>query len=289
MKKHILVTISDNISCLHGVRFVGSFFRGNPALRITLVFVEQTRPDSVAGSMGSMWEGGDGSVAPAASPKALKALNAATRLLVSEMDFKVEQINSKVMPGKRGIPADIIHEGQSGLYDAVVLGKRALGVFESLFTERITDTLLLKEIVFPFWTCRNPVLSRKNVLLCADGSDAAARIADHVGFMLHDQQEHRITILSIDNKTGRNPDDIIDSTAKVLKQNGIDDHQIESRVIRSKNILNTIRETAAAEAYAVVAVGREGHRKTGFEKWLAGSTCRDLVQEMTGSVLWISR
>ncbi len=39
MEKHLLVTVSDDLRILHGVRFVGSFFRHKADVKVTLFYV----------------------------------------------------------------------------------------------------------------------------------------------------------------------------------------------------------------------------------------------------------
>ena len=96
-----------------------------------------------------------------------------------------------------GIVGDIAKEGKIGHYDAVVLGRRGYLVFECFLQDSVTREILDRKIDFPIWVCRQFEENRKNVLLCVDGSKQSLHIADHVGFVLKDEEEHTVTILHI--------------------------------------------------------------------------------------------
>ena len=39
MQKHLLITISEDVKLMHGVRFVGSFFKNKADIKLTLLYV----------------------------------------------------------------------------------------------------------------------------------------------------------------------------------------------------------------------------------------------------------
>jgi nucleotide-binding universal stress UspA family protein len=192
-ERHLLVTVSEQESALYGVQFVGHFFSNKQGLKITLFFTAPKPP--------ALWEGErthesvrdserqskeyerQGQKALAAAKKALRTLG-----------FGEEQIATKLVVRQQSKAMDIIREGEQGLYDAVVLGRRGLSWLEQVFDESTSKDLLEKELTFPLWLCRRPDLGRKNILLCMDGSEAAYRMADHVGYMLARDKDHEITL-----------------------------------------------------------------------------------------------
>ena len=212
----------------------------------------------------------------------------ASRRILCNWGFSSERITAKVQTQKAGIVKDIIREARDGLYDSVVLGKRGFGAFESLFSASVTRRIMEDHIDFPIWISRLPESGRRNVLLCVDGSDASLRMADHVGFMLK-EEDHKITILHVDNGHNENTEIILEGALKNLIDNGIYQDRIDMSVIKSHRVVQTILEKSEQNAYAIVAVGRVGTQKGKAAGWLVGSRSMKLLQNMEKAVLWVSK
>ncbi|NCO61784.1 universal stress protein, partial [bacterium] len=187
---------------------------------------------------------------------------------------------------------DIIQEGTKGLYDAVVLGRRGLSWLEEAFDESVSRGLLEQGIGFPIWLCRKPDPDRNGVLLCVDGSDSAACMVDHVGFMLEPDPLHRVKIIAV-VKGAANSADIIEkalSSARdsILKA-GVPADRIETKALEGSNIARVILKAAKEEKFAAVAVGRKGTGQGMFQKFFMGSVSMTLFKEIEGAALWVCR
>jgi len=212
----------------------------------------------------------------------------ASRKILSTWGFSPERIASKIHAQEFGVVKDIIREGREGLYDSVVLGKRGYSAFANLFSASVTKKILEDDIDFPIWISRLPEQGRRNVLLCVDGSDAGLRIADHVGFMLKDE-DHTITILHVDTGHSGNGEAILNEAREKLTGNGVPKERIKMSVIKSHRVVHTILEEVERRAYAVVAVGRVGEQKSRMADWLVGSRSMKLLEKMDKAVLWVSK
>jgi nucleotide-binding universal stress UspA family protein len=252
-------------------------------MSITLFYVApQTSPPT----------GGIKTVRPTVSApqqeKGQKAMDPARNFLIDK-GFHSEHINCKLMPRQFGTVKDIIRESGAGLYDAVVLGRRGYTMFEAMLSYSVTRDIMDHEITFPLWICRQPEEGRKNVLLCIDGSEAGLRIADHVGFMLHDEEEHHVTIFQVDTGDATNMQASMEDAKRALTDNGIPEDRINTRTRSSGKVTEAILQEAKEGAYAVVAVGRVGKHKEGVRKWILGSTSLKLMDNLDKSVLWVSK
>lgn len=284
MKKKILITVSDETSHLYGIRFAGCFFKNKSAVEATLFYVAPRADFGEPGQVGRYAR-----TRRAIQTRAATALDAARKQLL-ELGFAAENVSTGFTFNEFGTVKDIIRKARSGKYDAAVLGRRGYVLFESLLATSVTKELLAREVDFPIWICKSPEESRRNVLVCVDGSDAALRIVDHAGFMLAEESDHCVTLFHLD--TGERPDRdaLMEEARSKLIANGVSGERIETIVERSAatGVAKKILDKAAAGNYAAVGVGRVGIRKGGFKEWLVGSRTMKLLESMEKTGLWIS-
>jgi hypothetical protein len=288
MQKKLLITVSDEISHLYGVRFVGSFFRNKSAVSATLFYVAPRA--NIAGTDQPRPVELDRKATETGRDKAQSALDTARQMLY-ERGFSARNVNTKFIFRQFGTVKDIIGEAKSAEYDAVVLGRRGYILFESSIATSVTRQMLDRDIDFPIWVCRRPEENRRNVLLCVDGSDASLRMIDHVGFMLKDQSEHRITLFHVDIGKGESKEIIMSEARKRFLDNWLSDGRIQCLVSTSAitGVAKTILEEAETKGYAVVGVGRVGMKRGRLEEWLVGSRTMKLLESIEKSALWVSR
>jgi hypothetical protein len=288
VQKKLLITVSDDINCLHGVRFVGSFFTNKAAVNATLFYVAPRA--EVAGRDTGFGEPElDRKAAEAGRKRAQKALDTAQQMLC-DRGFAPENVTCKFIFRQLGTVKDILREARQGKYDAVVLGRRGYMLFELVFSTSITREILDHDIKFPIWICRHPEENRKNVLLCVDGSDSSLRMVDHVGFMLRDENEHSVTLFHADTGEGESKGTILEEARRKLLENGMSDGRVNSIVAPSTitGVAKTILEEAEAKRYAAVGVGRVGVQKGRLKEWLVGSRTMKLLETMEKAALWVS-
>ena len=292
LEKHLLVTISEDINALYGLRFVHGFFSRPGFTRLTLFYVSPRQQDSGGfEAKAPFCESGRDSGQGSACRQPPAALAAARDWLLS-MDFPSDRIELKSAPAKLGTVKDIAAEAEQGLYDAVVLGRRGLSWFDEIFQDSITHRLLWESISFPLWICRNPKKGAKNVLLCVDGSEECLRMADHVGFILRDEPEHSVTVFhnrALGLPEGTRIEELMGQAAQALTSNGLTDERIDFLVKSSKDPVDLILTQARQGGYAAVAIGRSSGKPEGLAGHIFGSTSLTLLRKLESSALWISK
>jgi nucleotide-binding universal stress UspA family protein len=290
MEKHLLVAVSEQQSAMCGIRFVGRFFTNKDCMRLTLFFtspkpvvLDETVYDPEAGM-------GADKIALQYEARGRKAMEAAKKELVRQ-GFRSDQINTKLHIRKISKVMDLIHEGERGHYDAVVLGRRGLSWLEEAFEDSVSKGLLEQIFLFPLWLCKRPDMDRRNVLVCVDGSEAAFRMADHVGFILGSDQMHDITILMVHGKkngTTLTTDKVLSKTKQHLFDNGVPSEMIHTKIIVSNNVAESILNVAEEGQFAAVALGRRKAQQGFLRKLFTGSVSSRIFRELQRTSLWIS-
>jgi len=273
MQKHLLLTISDDPSALFGARFVNSFFQNKDQIKFTLLYIipqtakhtEITPPREEEDNTCDL------------------ALEGAMSSLMSS-GFMSEHVYCKVKKRMVSKAKDIIAEGNRGLYDAIVLGRRGISRLEELFNDSVSIQVLEANRKVPIWICRQPEADRRNVLVGVDGSEESMRAVDHAGFFLADEAQHTVTLLHIDQGESP-PGTVFQEARKRLEEHAIADSRITEKAIESSNPAAAIAEEANAGAFSAVVVGYTGKGRRGL--FTIGSVATKLAYDLTGSALWI--
>lgn len=291
LEKHLLVTISEDINALFGLRYVFGFFSRRDLVRLTLFYVSPRQDRGSLDSAVPFCEPGDNTTGFGKACRKPPPALATARKWLLDMGFPADRVALKSSPAKFGTVKDIAAEAEQGLYDAVVLGRRGLSWFDEIFDDSITHRLLWEALTFPLWVCRNPKRHRKNVLLCMDDSEQALRVADHVGFILRDEPEHCVTVFhnrALSLPQGESIEAIMKRAGDTLRNNGIEEERINYLVKSSKDPADLILKEAEHGEYTAVAVGRTGDKPNTKDN-IFGTTSLTLLRKLEGSALWISK
>jgi nucleotide-binding universal stress UspA family protein len=273
MQKHLLLTISDDPSALYGVRFVNGFFQNKDEIKFTLLYIE---PRTVQHT----------ELAPPREEESHTcdlALESAMSGLMNA-GFEQEHVFCKVKKRMVSKAKDIISEGNKGLYDAVVLGRRGISRLEELINDSVSIQVLEASRKAPIWVCRHTEPDRRNVLVCVDGSEESLRMVDHAGFFLADEDAHSLTMFQV-NQGEAEPESVFRQARERLQEHAIPKSRITEKTVEASNAAAAIEAEAKAGAYSAVAVGYAGKGRRGLIS--IGSTATKLVYSMTGSALWI--
>lgn len=286
MEKHLLITVSDEISHLFGVRFVAQFFQRKDPFQLTLLYVA---PTQITGG----WKDGD---KPGAKPKISSdtrargehALERSAEILV-EAGFRESQIRSKLIPKEMETVKEIVMEARRGNYDAVVLGRRGYAAFVGMFSTSVSTEVLRQPLPCPLWICRNPGSERERILLCVDESHASVRITDHVGFMVQDE-DHRICVFHVITDKGRQTREIVETAKRVLMENGVSEARIDWKIAVSQDVPEAIMDECRQAPESVIAMGHENDGSKGFFGGIfSGSVCSGVLKRFENGALWISK
>ena len=284
MEKHFMITVSEDKSYLSAARFAGYFFSDKQEIKATL-FTTAPKPPL-------LWETERSLEADIYQQEQRKqihtemvtALNNAKTVCI-DLGFPVDNVNTKIQERIFSKVSDIIQEGEKGLYDAVLIGRRGLSMLEKIFDESVSEELFEQTFAFPLWLCRSAEPDRKNVLLYVDGSETSYRMADHVGFILGKDNRHSVTIFIMDDKISAAK--ILNKTVEQLKNNEFSEKLIETMIVEKGNLAKMILEEADKKRYAAVALGRSGGESNPLKRIFKGDVCYTLFKEIEGAALWV--
>lgn len=290
MDRHLLVTISHDPRHLHGVRYVAYFFRDKRNIRLTLFNVVADAPAVWAEELSyeTLTQGEE--QAKRNLDRSLKVLAECKSILVQH-GFDPAMIDTKHTSQGMSRTRSILKEGEEGLYDAVVLGRRGVMRLEEILDESVTKGLLMEEVTFPLWICRDPEWGRRSVLVCVDGSEPSLRVADHAGFMVAPDKDHNLTLFHV-RRPGEPLDQVerlLTQAREVLEHNGVEPERISLRVEESTKPAQAILREAGERRYAAVAVGRTGAGGGLLSRLFMGSACMALFRELREAALWTCR
>lgn len=290
MNKHLLVTISDDPSAQRALRFVCAFFKNKEDVRLTL-FNTAPQPPAVWGEEKSFESLRDREASAQAIIDSGKKAMAAAREIFVAGGFSPAQVDDKIIARNFSRIDDIIKEGETGLYDAVVFGRRAMIKLENFLDKSASQEMLEAKFAFPLWLCREVDYQRHGVLLCVDDSEAFRRMADHVGFILQGETAHPVTLLRVVKKSDahQSPEGLFGEAISTLEDNGFPSRLIRTRLEVSDDVPAAILREAEDGRYAAVAVGRTGMRKGPLARIFATSVTLALFNRLTGAALWVSR
>ncbi len=290
MKKHFLVTISNDVEHLYGVRFICSFFQEMSQHQLTLLHICRLDDNGMSKGLTEMWDHPDDKIQGNLTVGAKRSIDRAKTLL-SKSRMSIDQMITKTVAERYGKVKDILNEGSKGLYDAIILGKRASYTLQWVF-ERPADEIaqmMIKDncCTTPLWICPEAGQGRKNVLLCLDGSENAYRAADHVGYILSAQTQHSITLFHVGNGIGVDYDQIFKKAESILHEHGVGSERINQDKSWGLSIPGTILSKAENGSYAAVAVGLHGQEHSLMKDYnLAGGTTAKLINKMDKTALW---
>jgi hypothetical protein len=290
MNKHFLVTISDDVEHLYGVRFICSFFKEMSEHHLTLLHICRLDGTDTGTAVSTMWAHPDDKINGNLTSGARKSIDRAMDLL-SKSRMSIDQVLTKTVAERYGKVKDILTEGSKGLYDAIILGRRASYTLQWVF-ERPADELaqyMVKDncCTSPLWICPETEPGRKNVLLCLDGSENAYRAADHVGFILAAQDHHTITLFHVGNALGAEAEEIFQRAKTILQGHGVSDARINRNATWNLSVPGAILSEAAKGSYAAVAVGLHGQEHGLMKDFnMAGGITSKLINKLEKTALW---
>ncbi len=213
------------------------------------------------------------------------------KALLGESRMSIDQVITKTVPERYGKVKDILTEGAKGLYDAIVLGKRASYTLQWVF-EKPADELaqfMIKDkcCTSPLWICPETDPGRRNVLLCVDGSENAYRAADHVGHILSAQDHHTITLFHVGNSIGTDPSEIFKRTESILQEHGIGSDRVGQISTWSLSVPGSILSEVERGGYAAVALGLHGQEHNLMKDFrMTGGTTSKLINKVEKTALW---
>ena len=290
MKRHFLVTISNDVNILYGVRFVCSFFQQLSEHQLTLFHVCLREGSKMSQSLGQMWEGNgeENEIEPEA--KARRSI-ARARKMLEERQMPAEHVQIRTCAERYGKVKDILMEAAGGHYDAIILGRRASYSLQWMFERPGDETALAafrdSNCTTPLWICPEPKPGARNVLVCVDGSENSSRAVDHAGFILAGEPEHGITLFHAGAGSSGSVAEMFAKAETILHNHGIGADRISRNTGWGLTVAGSILSEIARGGYAAAAVGMYGERQAAVKNIsLSGSTTAKLISKIDKTALW---
>lgn len=284
MEKKLLVTVSEDKAAHFSIHFLGAFMENKQAIDITLFYTAPRAagvgPATTLEEKLSMERMEEFYV-----NRGKKALAEAEKELLG-YGFKKDQIKTKLVVRKFGKILDIIQEAEKGLYDAVLLGRRGLSLFEELFDQSVTKELLDHAITVPVWICRKPT-NKNDIAVCFDGSEPSQRCLEHIAFMFKDEPKHRVVVITV-TEDPKEIDELKSLIDKITKETGFDENRLNFNIIRGGRPVSMLLK-AVKEDFGMVACGRSGKGTGLLGKIFMGSVSYELYSSLKDTTLCITR
>ncbi len=196
MERKILVAVDGSIYSSNALRYIGQLFGGLTNIHFHILSVV---PCSAAPA-GREWME-ESELLNALSPEARNKYSSQNRYLkhailqLANYGIGQEQITTSVQLSRMGIAKDIMHVGRTGLYDALLIGRRGISKLEELFMGSVSATLVDQCHDVPLWIIDGKVDSRK-FLVPVDGSFYCLKAVDHLAHVLKDNPHAEVTLFN---------------------------------------------------------------------------------------------
>jgi len=307
MEKKILMAVDNSSHSNQSLRYATQMLSGTKAVTFTLFhgqpmisqyLLDEARTD----------------------PKANASLKKVIKKNVAEAQRLLEKQKERMItmgvPGERietvaqqrmiGLSKDILEYAHRGIFDAIVVGRRGLSRIQKTFMGSTSAGILENADVIPVWMVDGNVTSQR-VMVAVDGSESSYRALDHVGFMLSENPEIKVSLFHVSPDAedidaislAKDDPDIQDIVAKgserlmgkffadaaqQLKDAGIAADRVEIITTRRKaKVGKMILAEAKKGNYGTVVVGRRGADQSHF----FGSVSRYVTERITDSALWL--
>lgn len=224
-----------------------------------------------------------------------------------EMGFAPDRIELKTVRRRLGLAKDVIDLAQEGRYDAILAGRRGLSRLQELFMDSLTRNLVDHSQVIPVWIVDGDVTDQR-ILMAVDGSDNDLRAVDHVGFILGQSPEARITLLHVlprlqeyyitehlpyppeDMETAllegdsRYMMEFMGQAQAIFSEAGISAEQVTLKQVKGRiNVGAAILDEAVTGSYGTVVMGRRGAGRSFF----MGGVTRYVVDRLKERSVWL--
>lgn len=148
MDRHLLVTIGDDPGVFHGVGFIRGFFALKDRIRITLFHIAPKPPAIWPEEMNYETVSRRDQLMDDIRVKGREALMIARRTFL-DSGFTPAKVAEKFIFGAFPRTGDLVIEGESGLYDAVVLGQRGFQGLSDILDRGLGTALFRESVSFP--------------------------------------------------------------------------------------------------------------------------------------------
>ena len=308
MERKILVAVDGSTYSYNCLRYLGHLFTDLADIHIHLLYVVPMG----ALPLGMEWLCDQDRIM-SLSPTERRCYYSAKRFMqeatlqLARRGIVAEQVSTQIKLARAGVAADIISEARSGLYDALLVGRRGLSKIEELIMGSVSVALAQGCYSMPVWIVDGKVNSRK-FLLTVDRSFNSLKAADHLGFILQENPYAQISLVHLSALVGGDTDPDFAALEEFWGKSWCDQHlhhddaifhapeqMLRDRGVSTAQILrepegisltphSSIVKASKSGHYGTVVIGRRAKgQKQGFFKGVS-----DKVLELADQVaIWV--
>jgi len=194
--RKILIAVDGSVYSSNALRYVAQLFEKTKTIEFHLLTIISHQITATERA----WLN-EAEIKSGLGPTGCRQYEAAETCMLKAVDLlarhgvEKSRVTTMIRLNRLGIADDILHEARQGFYDALLIGRRGLGMIHELVLGSVSKTILQKCHDLPIWVIEGQVESKK-ILVPVDGSVHALRAVDHLGFILQDTPEVEITLFN---------------------------------------------------------------------------------------------
>lgn len=194
--KSILVAVDGSVYSSNSLHYLANLFHDLPSVTIHLFSIIPHKVHDT--QRGWVDEKNLHSVLDHGSRKVLITMETCMQQAVNMLTrngFSEKQITMEIKLVRRNVVEDLLLEARKGVYDALLIGRRGLGVLQEMIMGSVSKNLLERCHDIPIWLIDGLVDSRK-FLVPIDGTIHSLMAVDYLSFILHDNPYAEITLFN---------------------------------------------------------------------------------------------
>lgn len=310
LTKSVCVPIDGSENAMRSLDYLHHIYGADHALEVTLLYILPTLPPFLVEEQKK-----NPSVARKLKDVEAKNVQVAGKYLdeakahLIEKGFDGGMIKTVYREKVAGVAKDVCSFSNKLEVDAVMVSTKGRSRIQAFFMGEVSRNLLEHCPKSPIWLLE-PVVKKKNVLICVDNSKNALRAVDHAGFMLsgtdvpiilfHTKRQLRRFIPREviedapeleelwKNAAGEQIEPVMKKAKKMLLQAGLKEEQISMKIVDgSRSAANDILKAAKRYDCGTIAMGRRG--LTGMKELIMGSVTRKVLEDLNEKAIWIVR
>lgn len=320
--RKILISVDGSLAAIHAVEYAASMVRLIPTLHFVLTYIMPAIPPYLEKE--TMNDGETMAkvkrMKQANRVQGEKVLKEATERLVKN-GVEGKRVETRLLPRVSGLVQVILNEAETGLYDALAIGRRGLSRTQELFMGSVSQQLVQHAANTPLWIIDGEVANHK-VMVAVDGSEASLRAVDHVAFMLGENPEASVHFVHVsptiqsycaidlekpggelgssahslsgedleeiqrefDRTNGACLDDFTGQATRILLDAGFSPSRISTETrSTTMGVSKAIIRAAMEDDYGTIVLGRRGMGSSFF----LGSTSERVIRGVRGKAVWL--
>lgn len=235
-----------------------------------------------------------------------------TRKKLIRSGFNEEQICCEVKSGSDSIISSIHKTAYLGNYDALLVGRRGLGIVGEMFLGSVSLALLDKCREVPLWIIDGNITSASRFLLAVHAMPASLMAADHLAFISRHKPDAEILLYHSRIFFGKGADkkekekekdfypqwgrqwckhyldldnNLFNAHTQVLIEGGIDKDRIKTLPMQRKlGVSHDLLNRAKQQKCGTIVLGRRGD---GFSKGLLGGVTDKVTRNAQHVTIWL--